>query len=301
MKTKPNLNHTRHEINIVSTSFFSIFFHKGSGPFSIHYQYPKNFPLALFLVSKGSEIFVKTGVSTLPVQIYPDRFQLFFEDKINPKLTFNGTEKWEFFEIRLSTPLLDELPVSVCKTWDLFMNNVAKRKPAVLSTSNLYYSAALKDITYALLNDQFAEPLFQEKYFGVKIKEMLLHLIHELLSSTETKTSVYNKHHTLALKAKQILDSAKTSRDFTLQAMAESLGTNETTLKQAFKKVTGTTIYQYYLHKQMLAAQKLLDEGYPVTEVALKVGYSTVGHFSHQFKQKFGTSPKNFTIKPKKK
>ncbi|MFT3749690.1 MAG: AraC family transcriptional regulator [Agriterribacter sp.] len=89
------------------------------------------------------------------------------------------------------------------------------------------------------------------------------------------------------------------SKDSLYTVMRQNPYSN-TTLKQAFKKVTGTTIYQYYLHKQMLAAKKLLDEGCPVTEVALKVGYSTMGHFSHQFKQKFGTSPKNFTIKPKK-
>ena len=294
MKTKPNLNQKRHEVNIVSTSLFSIFFHKGTGPFSIHYRYPKNFPLVLFLVGRGSAIFVKTGCSPLPVRVHTNRSQLFFERGINPKLSFNGTEKWEFFEISLSASLLGDLPVSLSPTWDLFMKNVTKRKPAILSTSNLYYRAALKDISYALLSEQFTEPSLQEKYFGLKIKEMLLYLVHELLSPAETKTRLYKKHNTLALKAKQILDKAKTSRAFTLQTLAESLGTNETTLKQAFKKTTGTTIYQYYLHKQMLAAKKLLNEGYPVTEVALKVGYSAIGHFSYQFKQQFGISPKNF-------
>lgn len=294
MKAKPTPNQELHGVNIVSTSLFSIFFHKGTGPFSIHYQYPKNFPLALFLVSRGSAIFVKTGASPLPVQIQSHRFQLFFEKGINPKLSFKGTEKWEFFEIRLSASLLDELPGSVCTTWDLFMNNVTKRNPAILSTSDLYYRAALKDISYALLNEQFTEPLLQEKYFEIKIKEILLHLVNELLSPTGTKTWLYNKHHALALKAKQILDGAKTSRDFTLQTLAESLGTNETTLKQAFKRLTGTSIYQYYLHKQMLIAKKLLREGYPVTEVAFRVGYSAIGHFSYQFKQQFGVSPKNF-------
>ena len=123
---------------------------------------------------------------------------------------------------------------------------------------------------------------------------MLLHLVNELLSPTETKTWLSNKQHMLVSKAKQILDNAKTSRDFTLLRIAESLGTNETTLKQAFKKLTGTTVYQYYLHRQMLVAQKLLYEGYPVKKVALKVGYSTVGHFSYQFKKYFGISPINF-------
>lgn len=300
MKTKPNLNRMRHEVNIVSASLFSIYYHKGRGPFSTHYRYPENFPLALFLLSRGSPIFVKTRASPLPVQIHASSFQLFFENGINPKLTFNGTQTWEFFEIRLSASLLEEIPTSVCAAWGLFMNNVTKRKPTVLSTSNLYYKAALKDIFYAFLSERFTEPSLQEKYFEIKVKEMLLHMVHELLVHTGTTTRLFNKQHTLVLKAKQILDKATTSRDFTLPAMAESLGTNETTLKQAFKKITGVTIYQYYLHRQMLVAQKLLGEGYPVTEVALKVGYSTVGHFSYQFKEKFGTSPKNFRNRLKK-
>lgn len=32
MKAKPTLSQERHGVNIVSTSLFSIFFHKGTGP-----------------------------------------------------------------------------------------------------------------------------------------------------------------------------------------------------------------------------------------------------------------------------
>jgi len=245
-------------------------------------------------MGRGSAVFVKTGVSPVPVQIQANEFQLFFEGGINPKLSFKETGKWEFFEIRLSASLLGDLPVSVSPAWDVFVNNVAKRKPALLSNSNLYYRSALKDISYALLHEQFTEPSLQEKYFELKIREILLYLVYELLSPTETKTWLYNRHYKLALKAKKIIDKAKTSRDFTLQALSESLGTNETTLKQAFKRLTGASVYQYYLQKQMLVAKKLLHEGYPVAEVASRVGYSAVGHFSYQFKRKFGISPKSF-------
>lgn len=291
---KPNPNSKQYEVNIASTPQFSIHYHKGVGLFSTHYTYPKNQPIALFLIVRGKSVFIKTGISSPAVPMHTNRCQLFFDEGMNPKISCKSDERWAFFEIRLASSYINELPSSVSSVWDLFINKVKKRKPALLSTADICYTTVLKEVTQSFLSAQFTEPSLQEKYYEAKIREMLLHIMQELLLPSENKPRIPNKHQALVTKAKQVLDRAKAGKDFTIVSIAESLGTNETTLKQAFKKVTGIPIYQYYLDKQMLFAQKLLDEGYSITEVAGKVGYSAVGHFSHQFKKKFGSSPKNF-------
>ncbi|MBX2923225.1 MAG: helix-turn-helix transcriptional regulator [Chitinophagaceae bacterium] len=292
MKAKPNPDRKRNEVNIVSTPLFSISFYRGAGSFSIHSQHQKNFPLALVMVCRGQSVSVKTSAS-LAVPIHINRCQLFFEKGLNPKFSYKGSENWEFFEIRMSPSLLNGLPI-VCPAWNSFMKKLAKNKAAILSDLNIYYRNTLKDTAYSLLNEQFAELTLREKYFYVKVQEILLHVLQELLLSAEANVVATAKQQLLASKIKQILDKAQTSKDFTMQSLSKDLDTNETTLKQSFKIVTGTTIYQYYLHKQMKLAQQLLSNGFPVADIAIKVGYSTVGHFSHQFKKYFGTNPNNF-------
>ncbi len=296
MKGKSNLARKTNEVNIASTSLLYIFLHRGTGSFSIQRQYQKGFPVTLIMVSKGYAVSVKTNAA-LPVEIHANRCQLFFEKELNPKFLYKGPVKWEFFEIRISLSLLKELPASLCPAWDYFIKKVVKNKAAVLSDSNIYYRNALKDITYSLLNEEFAELALREKYFKVKVLEILLYVMQELLAPTETNAGITNRERILTSKTKRILDKAQTSRAFTIQSLARVLDTNETTLKQSFKKVTGISIYQYYLHKQMMLAQQLLNEGLPVSSVALKVGYSAVTHFSHQFKKYFGTSPGSFKAK----
>jgi AraC-like DNA-binding protein len=47
----------------------------------------------------------------------------------------------------------------------------------------------------------------------------------------------------------------------------------------------------------MELARKLLESGdYNVTEVGLKIGYSTSSHFIAAFKKKYGVTPKKYFI-----
>jgi AraC-like DNA-binding protein len=296
MKGKSNPNPKRNEVNIASTPLLYISLHRGAGSFSIQRQYQKYFPVTLSLVSKGHAIAVKTNAA-LPVEIQANRCQLFFERGLNPEFSYKGSVKWEFFEIRISPSLLKELPASICPAWDYFIKEVAKNRAASLSDSNIYYRNTLKDITYALLNEEPAEPSLREKYLKVKVLEILLHVMQELLSPAETNAGITNRERILTSKTKRLLDRAQTSRAFTIQSLAKALDTNETTLKQSFKKVTGISIYQYYLHQRMMLAQQLLSDGLSVSGVALKVGYSNVSHFSHQFKKYFGTNAGNFKVR----
>lgn len=297
MKAKQNPDRKRNEIHIASTPLFSVFFHKGIDSFSIHRQWQKDLPATLIMVSRGNTISVKTGGS-LPAEIHTNRCRLLFDKGSSTTFSYKGQGKWEFFEIRMSLSLLNGLPDDICPAWDSFMKKAAKHKEAIFSGSNLYYRNALKDTAYTLLNEPFAEAAFREKYFTVKLHEILLHVMHESLSlSAGANSGITDKEHMLTSKTKQILDKVQSCRDFTIQSIAEELDTNETTLKQSFKKVTGVSIYQYYLHKQMTLAQQLLNDGHPVSGVALKVGYSAIAHFSHQFKKYFGTSPVHFKAK----
>lgn len=80
-----------------------------------------------------------------------------------------------------------------------------------------------------------------------------------------------------------------------LHDLAAMVGTNECTLKKAFKQEFGTTVFQYLFDYRMdLAIRYLLDTSMPIAEVGAKLGYDYPSHFCTAFKRKYGMSPTEF-------
>lgn len=83
----------------------------------------------------------------------------------------------------------------------------------------------------------------------------------------------------------------------TLQDLADEVGVNIKKLKLGFKQIYGDTVYGFLFNYKMEYARKLLDQGsYNVTEVGLKIGYSSASHFIAAFKKKYGTTPKKYLM-----
>ena len=77
-----------------------------------------------------------------------------------------------------------------------------------------------------------------------------------------------------------------------LLKLAQQVGLNDYKLKQSFKQVFGTTVFGYLHDYRMQQAYQLLEVGeLNITEVSLKVGYSSLSSFNRAFKKKFGINP----------
>lgn len=84
----------------------------------------------------------------------------------------------------------------------------------------------------------------------------------------------------------------------TITQLARRIGTNETSLKQWFRKEFNTTIHQYILQQRMSKAVRLLSLGEnPISHIALEVGYANHGHFAAAFKKEFGCTPSSYSSK----
>ena len=80
-----------------------------------------------------------------------------------------------------------------------------------------------------------------------------------------------------------------------LHDLAAMVGTNECTLKKAFKQEFGTTVFQYLFDYRMdLAIRYLLDTSLPIAEVGARLGCDYPSHFCTAFKRKYGMSPTEF-------
>jgi AraC family transcriptional regulator len=77
--------------------------------------------------------------------------------------------------------------------------------------------------------------------------------------------------------------------------IAEKLNYEYTYLSDLFSSIEGQTIEQYYIHQRIEKAKELLvyDE-LSLTEIAFRLGYSSVHHLSAQFKKTTGLTPTYF-------
>ncbi|WP_041279598.1 helix-turn-helix transcriptional regulator [Desulfobacula toluolica] len=74
--------------------------------------------------------------------------------------------------------------------------------------------------------------------------------------------------------------------------LARSVGMCRSKLHHCFCKFHGISPFEYLRNHRLEAARRLLNEGkMNVTEIAYKVGYRSLSHFSKVFKQYFGCPP----------
>jgi AraC-like DNA-binding protein len=77
-----------------------------------------------------------------------------------------------------------------------------------------------------------------------------------------------------------------------LLELAQQVGLNDYKLKSGFRQVFGTTVFGYLHRHRMQQAYFLLQTcDLSVTEVADRVGYTSLSAFSTAFKKFFGISP----------
>lgn len=80
-----------------------------------------------------------------------------------------------------------------------------------------------------------------------------------------------------------------------LPELAKKAGLSETKLTRGFRRLYGTSVFEYLRNQRMEKAKMLLESGdLNVTEISYIIGYSSPAHFTRVFTKHFGSNPKNF-------
>ncbi len=80
----------------------------------------------------------------------------------------------------------------------------------------------------------------------------------------------------------------------TLRAVASQVGRHPGYLGAIFKRETGLTSRAYLTRVRLQRAAELIERGMKIEAVSLDVGYRSKKNFYHQFKQRFGMTPKQY-------
>ena len=76
-----------------------------------------------------------------------------------------------------------------------------------------------------------------------------------------------------------------------LDQLCRYAGLSKSTLLRAFTKEKGVTPYRYFETIRINEAKKLLSEGVPPVEAAIRTGFSDQSHFTNYFNQFIGIAP----------
>lgn len=160
-------------------------------------------------------------------------------------------------------------------SWIGFEGDLAERfssLPAVVSVKTTVFSQMQEAENYQECREEF-------------LASRLFKLYCTLFENSENRCDY----------VKQVQDyiSVKYADKISICLLAETVGLERTYLSKLFKEKMGMSMQEYLINVRMEHAEKLLKQGYNVSQTALMCGYEDQFNFSKMFKKKYGVSPKN--------
>jgi AraC family transcriptional regulator len=93
--------------------------------------------------------------------------------------------------------------------------------------------------------------------------------------------------------------SARPAHQNVSDFLSEKMGYDYAYLSQMFSAQVGTTIERFLISQKIERAKELLQDGQqPIADIAFALGYSSVPHFTNQFKSMTGQTPGQFRKAP---
>jgi AraC-like DNA-binding protein len=138
---------------------------------------------------------------------------------------------------------------------------------------------------------------FFDSYFK-KDDDMLIESnLIDALSTLILTSTIYTKNYKNIFEDKKIIkdtyelinDSIETN--FTLDMLASNVNLSKYHFLRTFKKEFGLTPHAFIVNERLNRANKLIQEGQPISEASLQVGFNDQSHFSRNFKKYFGYTP----------
>tara|TARA_Y100000589_G_C27194589_1_gene646216 strand:- start:2381 stop:3277 length:897 start_codon:yes stop_codon:yes gene_type:complete len=137
----------------------------------------------------------------------------------------------------------------------------------------------------------------QQLYLKGKSYELISVYFNQSAESTKSCPFLMDDEYLSKVKRVKDIVVEKIVDPPSLNDLSEEVGLNLKKLKQGFKQVYGSSVFNFLFDYKMELSRKLLDSGkYNINEVGEKVGYSTASHFIASFKKKYGITPKKYVL-----
>lgn len=160
-----------------------------------------------------------------------------------------------------------------------------------------FKSYLIKEMLDGSINEILSKAEFKKDYLEASFSLILL----EILKAFEVKRDAgfisdgsYQDSEKMCRTVKNYIDTHLFSIG-SLTEIADLCGYNYSYLSFLFRKVTGTTLSDYYKSRRFESAKLMIRENkLRISEISNLLGYNSVYAFSKAFKDEFGLSPKNY-------
>lgn len=279
---------------LFSNGNFQLYHARFPATTKVRWEISPLYPVSLFFYMKGSKASLERKGTALPGDfLVQNRSNFLYHDKNSVYLSWQQSSTVELIEIRLKKEYLATLIAQEPKHWGTYFKLPGNQQQVLMPAKPLAFHKEFTYIINGILNASIKSAFFKKTIFEAKALELIAAFL-ERLQQPNPSAQLPEAHSRLAMLAKKHIDGQKGKRDFTIISLAQSLKTNETTLKQAFKMAYGKTIFRYFQEKNMLAAKEALQAGRSIAATATQCGYTHLAHFSIAFKKEFGVPPSRF-------
>lgn len=149
-------------------------------------------------------------------------------------------------------------------------------------------SPQLKKIANEMLTCDFSNSTLRQLFLRAKSMEVLATLLDQIGTA---KLSHFASRDRRQLNEALHLLEQDYAKNWTLDNLSRHVGLNEKKLQSGFQSMVGHSVRSYLRKVRLDSAYALLKQGSSVTTTAHSVGFSSLSHFSHSFRQQHGILP----------
>ena len=198
------------------------------------------------------------------------------------KLIVNTNDPYERYVINFHPEMLIQLGFTAD-----FFNPFTERN---LGEKNLYLASEFPDIPPEKL---FGKMLAECKYQNPKRAALanLACLLSAINTAFEEKKQNYFPEKTNT--SDEIIDYINENlfAELSLTSISETLHISPSQINRIFRKLTGTSVYNYIISKRLIVAQERIAKGENATTASQSCGFHDYSSFYRLYKKYFGTAP----------
>lgn len=224
----------------------------------------------------------------------PDYFQLVFVPYVETRAVFEAAGEYQTFDVHFEVSYLESFGMDY-RLLAEFINTVLSSRPAELAPRPYRCNREMGQLIGLILSSEYG--------VAGRSRQLRNHVSSLLGAALETVSRQEGVELPLTQKDREALFRV---RELIAGAVPEYLS-NEVLLKRVhpflngfklnygFKRLFGTSPYEYYQRLRFDLARDLLRQGDPVQSVAYDIGYSEPTTFVKEFRRRFGVTPRQWT------
>lgn len=228
------------------------------------------------------------------VTLLEGQFNLSYAPSMNTVAWFDEDQLYVTLNIHFTFDYLQKFAAHF-PLLDTLLKKAALGVASMMSRQHGQTTLEMSVLIKKILNCRY-EGDIRNLYLEAKVQELLLLALEQLgVAEAMTGDIMLRPDDIERIRRAHDYLSEHIDESCTLKELARKVGTNDFKLKRGFKKLYGTTVYDFLIDARMEKAKTLLLEtDTSVHDIAFITGYKNISGFITAFKKKTGYSPGHF-------